>query len=247
MSNFPQHAHAMETERIFAGQVPIAIGESRENAATFPDHTPERTSEVAVQRGHSPLSDPFFRGWVGGLMQRGLAILESERAPRFWGAAAGVLVCLVILRAVWAFSTEQPATHWERRNQPQAQASDGSDLVAMDVVVQRRARTGAKGHWVLISGVVENRGDLPIAGAKVAATFGEGLKPVMSWAGRWLHPAAFSGAPSAAEFAMLKEAPLDVSMMPGQRLPFVLVAEDIPPDTPFQLHVAAAAPQELAR
>lgn len=218
--------------------LPLALGEPSNGAGSVT----RKARQLAAGPDAQGWNDPFFRGRAGAVMRRWLAPLEGERGPRFWGAAAGVLVCWVLLRGVWAFGSEQPSTHWDRENRPQAFAGDGSGLAAMDVVAQRRPQEGGDKHWLVITGVVENQGDAPVLGARVAASLAQGGGPLVSWAGRWLHPSALSGTDASSALAKLQEAPADTILLPGQRLPFVLLGTNVAPHTPFQLHVAASTP-----
>lgn len=214
--------------------VPVALGSSHHVA-------PDLSMSVAHPRESEshPLNDPFFRGWLGGILRGWFAYFEGERGTRFWGGAAGLLLCLVILRAVWAFGSEQPSTHWDRENRPQAVATDGSRLAAMDVVVHRRPAPDEDAHLLLVTGVVENQGNQLVHAAKVAASFGDRAPPAMTWAGHWLSPGDLIGERAQATMAALQKQPENATIAPGHRLPFVLVGKNVPPNTPFQLHVAA--------
>lgn len=214
--------------------VPIAIGipHSRRPDSSEPGISPDPQQPL-------PLNDPFFRGWLGGLMRRWLVSFEGERGSRFWGAAAGVLLCVVCLRALWAFGSEQPVTHWERDNRPHAIATDGSRLAAFDVVVQRRLSRASGEPLLVISGVVENQGGEPVPGAQVAVSFDDNATPVMSWAGHWLSPGELEDGLVAATLEALGKRPENAIVPPGKRLPFVLVVRNVPANTPIQLHVAA--------
>ena len=216
--------------------VPIAIGVSPPSA-----WSESATAIRSIPREPSPLNDPFFRGRLGGLLRRWLTYFEGDRGSRFWGGAAGVFLCLVILRSLWAFGAEQPATHWERHNRPQAVATDGSGLVALDVVVQRRPQTDADGPLLVVTGVIENQGKRTVSAAKVAASF-DNTPPAISWAGHWLSPTDLAAEHAPVTLAALQKRPEKSAIAPGHRLPFVLVVNAVSPNTPFQLHVAAGAP-----
>ena len=239
----PEDPASSETTRENQGAqpiVPIAVGSSPPSA--WSESAP---AILGISREPSPLNDPFFRGRIGGWIRRWLTYFEGDRGSRFWGGAAGVLLCLVILRSMWAFGSEQPATHWERHNRPQAVATDGSGLVALDVVVQRRPKADAAGHLLLVTGAIENQGKRTVSAAKVAASF-DSKAPAISWAGHWLSPSDLAAEQAQATTAALQKRPEKAAIAPGERLPFVLVVDTVSPNTPFQLHVAAGMPPKKA-